>query len=288
MSSSSTDNIWESLLRESTKNSANSRNNLPSSLIFLGDSNADQNYKSQVISYFSSVKRRENLENQGERVVDGINIVSSGIHVVEYEYFTTDDGNIVNLWTFDANIRGIECKPADLEIFYNKFPNEQILFVIVLDLVRTTSMNPIQVLKKYLYYIKSVSMQLKAKNGAASMSEKEQDILSYLGKVKSLPESETISIHNFGFPIAVVGITPTLTESDQYQELQRLKSWQGQIRKLCIDIGASVVFAPIVMESKESDQAVISGKTFFSGKLKNYLMSRLYQEVSNELQIEVN
>jgi phospholipase/lecithinase/hemolysin len=126
MSSTSSENIWESLLRESLKSTANVKNIGSSSLIFLGDSNSDQNYKSQVLSLLSSVKKGANTANQSDRVVNGINIVSSGVNIVEYEYFSTDDGNVVNLWSFDSNIRGIDCKPADLDIIYSNFPNDQV------------------------------------------------------------------------------------------------------------------------------------------------------------------
>jgi hypothetical protein len=166
------------------------------------------------------------------------------------------------------------------------------MFVIVLDLLRASTINPVQVLKKYLHYIKSVSTQLNSKYGMNIMTEKEQAIVSYLTRIKALPADteNSISLHNFGFPIAVVGITPLLGESsDQYQEMQRQKSWQSQIRKLCLDIGASVTFAPLVVASKESgDQAMISADPVgFAAKLKICLISRMYQEVSSDMQIEV-
>src|SRR4051794_28379310 len=120
--------------------------------------------------------------------------------------------------------------------------------MIVLDLTSSSSTNPVQVLKKWLNYIKLTSSQLKSKYGANIMSEKESMISSYLHSMTSSTpdhqDSSSLSIHNYGFPIMIVGITPSLSidTPENFPELQRQKLVQSQIRKICMDVGASVLF----------------------------------------------
>lgn len=81
--------------------------------------------------------------------------------------------------------------------------------------------------------------------------------------------------------------------TEDLQELQRLKPLQGQIRKICLDIGAACLMNTGSVNAKDkkfSDQSIAQYTTAFGSKLRKYVIHRLLTDLDtnyNDLQKEV-
>lgn len=107
------ENLWESLLRDSSKRTSSSnRQSSSSNIIVLGD---NPNLQMSVIQALSQSKPA-NLPSASYPVNESI---------VDYQYFMTEDGSVVNLWTFDSLVWG-SGESNDLEFIYNSATNEQV------------------------------------------------------------------------------------------------------------------------------------------------------------------
>lgn len=121
-------------------------------------------------------------------------------------------------------------------------------------------------------------------------------------------ENTSTVLLNCGFPIIIIGTylqhnssqTFNLSELN-FNEIQRLKSLQGQIRSICLDFGASLIVIPslspntqVISNTSSSHDNLLSLNSLNSqsmiSKFKKYLLHRLYpntmNDVLSELQIE--
>lgn len=88
-------NIWESLLRESSKNSTSSRN---ATVLFLGDQDT-KNIKRELLSQLSTIK-------DSTIGVGNVTIENYNNNFVEYQYMSHEDNFSLDMWTFDSSIWG--------------------------------------------------------------------------------------------------------------------------------------------------------------------------------------
>ena len=95
------ENLWESLLKECSANNSASNKFPTSSILVFGE---EQNEKSKFVN--SLIVSNSNPTND-EQIYDQ--------KFVEYQHLTTEEGAVVNFWSFDPAVWGNQ--PENMDYF---------------------------------------------------------------------------------------------------------------------------------------------------------------------------
>lgn len=93
---------------------------------------------------------------------------------------------------------------------------------------------------------------------------------------------------NFGFPILIAGFKTEVNSGsqDDFQELQRLKLIQGQLRSLSLEVGGALLLKQSCLLANKSFDSVQDESISL---LKSYLIHRAFElDFPSKLQIEVS
>lgn len=273
-------NLWAEILRESSKRSKYP----PSTIIFAGDVGCG---KTSLVDKLCS----ENGSTiQAEKSAAKS---SSRMEILSYNYFNVDDGSIdsesalrVNLWSVSNNTFENAFEVIYRPSLTSQESPDRLLLMIGLDLSQGDEC--IKTLKRWLqkvqvyctHYHASIGDKLSAKiksstmahirtaraiRGAASQVEDTNEAFD-----GSAPNSSSSSIAAFGVPILVVGCKSDKVVSDTAVALKASQELQGQLRSLCLQVGASLIYT----SATSPDNA----KTASMARFKKYVHHRLYPE----------
>eukprot|EP01041_Mallomonas_annulata_P007060 gene7060-14364_t len=266
MSSSSTNspNLWETILRESSKKTRSPEG----TVIFCGNKGCA---KEKIIEKFC---------------VTEANGVRPKTEVLSYDFFhavdpSENDGpvdlesvNRVNLWSL-SNLAFY----GALEVVLNPSKVEKLVLVIGVDLSKPDEC--CDDLRKWLHkaniIIQSFINKMSTENKAVLLDSN----LSYIKNIRfgmenSADNNTTVNekpMINLGVPIVIIGCNSECLQVEDINGMKRAKDLQGELRCICMEVGAALLYAS---SQKDSD----------CSRIQKYLLHRLYPEtVSIPMQI---
>ncbi len=225
-----------------------------------------------------------------------------------YNYFDVEEGELesaarVNVWSFDHHMFGNAFEIVGSYNFSEKVRwlwnrstlvslHVQLLFVVVVNL--STPDDCIASLTKWLI---DISLYIKQHNSSLSQLASQlqrHSAISYLksarsskGALSKVSTAEDLALadlgdeafdfigDHFSLPVVVVGTKSDLVASSDGLAIKRAREVQGQLRQLCLETGAALVYTSTTSNLN-------------CAQLKTYIGHRLYPEsVPAELAMEV-
>lgn len=293
------DNLWTSLLRESSKRS---KVLTDSKVLIVGDPECG---KSSLLEKLCTTSNTLTPNSSSSMLNNDNSLLSmaNGMHknfpktFVDYNFLEVDESLIldggenvtttpINVWSFDPQSYGGQ---FDFANGLNK--QDKVIFAIILDMSKPAN-TCVQSLKKWLKFVNYKCYQLAEKFGNEYVDEKRKIADVYNNVVKSyqagnrknilIPSdangssetksdnrsSQTQALSIFGFPIVVIANKCDLLMNDKedFQTIQRLKVFQGQLRYICLQAGASFICTAL-------------NRDIGISKLRKYIQHRLYPEM---------
>lgn len=257
-------NLWETILRDSTK-----RSRLPEgTILFIGESCSGKN---ELVEKLTSVDSKQSNRSKTE--------------ILSYCFFHAtdpDEGPVdietatrINLWSLGDQAFGA----SDLVLDPTKL--ERAVIMIGLDLsqidtccdyLRKWSNKAKQCISSFDKKLGDEAKKLRIEQNATYNNNIRNQTIKITGESESTVEQSIESTSNFisslSIPIVVVGYKSHFVQVDDLSTMKKAKEVQGQLRSLCMSVGAALVY-----NSVEKD--------INSTRLHKYLLHRLYPETFN-------
>jgi dynein light intermediate chain 1 len=274
-----TENLWSSLLKESSKQSRK----VDAFCVFLGDGGCGKSKVTDTLCKSSNGDAKENIGSDQKQ------------EIVSFNYFDVEEGladtiiaSRVSIWSLSDNVY-----ENLLETILEPTSTEKMVLMIGLDL--SDIEDCVGSLRRWFakihaYFKKSaqsgsgpgsslcnykatVSYVQNARTGKFALFE--EDEIPSSSFEDAPPENNGPDIkYNLGIPLIVIGCKADTIDLSNGAEVRRAREVQGQLRALCIQFGAGLLFTSA---EKETNCA----------ELKKYILHRLYPSLmSMELEIE--
>jgi len=281
-------NLWETILSESSK-----RSRLPEgTVIFMGSNSCE---KEKLIEKFCVADANGGLGR-------------AKTEILSYDFFyavdPSDDGPVdeesvtrVSLWSLNEQaFRGA------LEVVLDPSKIERLVIMIGIDLSKPEecSHNLRKWLCKAKQEIDNYFSKLSSENVETLLQTNNKFLNIHQNNTNNTNETDTSTSNinpestgntplekekerererekefiNYGIPIIVIGCNTEFLQMEDATAMKRLKDVQGEIRSICLQVGAGLLY---ISTEKESDVT----------RLHTYLLHRLYPEIFNsQLRIE--
>lgn len=275
--------LWSELL-SSTKKGGNSQSQ--GTIVFIGDVHSGKTRLVEKLCSAEAVPRTATGEESNS---------SSGsrLEIMGYNYFNVDEGSVESESVLRVNVWSVNNAAFEnaFEVVYGRAGEahegaDRLLFMIGVDLSLGAEAN-VKSLRQWLHRVKGYSQHYYSFLGPALTAKATAAQAQYLrtariNKGTAVNEEATgsklVSIESalFGCPVVVVGLKADCVASDSLSALKRSQEQQGQLRSLCLQAGAALVYT-----------SVRSGKDTNVKRLRRYLTHRLYPEtIGTELSLE--